>query len=562
MIVSTPIVVSGPIQLPEGHPTWAATVPECFLARARLTPTAQAFTEFNGREWRTHDWQQVVQDVAAWAKRLRAAGLSPGEHCVTICENRYEWLLIDLAIQFVGAVHVPLSPLLPGKQLVEIIEHCQARLIVASSSIQADKLTPLDRSSADRLIVLNTLPTRESCTDTGAPVDFAVAETGCSLAEPDSLISILYTSGTTGSPKGVMLTHENVMSNVRDKLSVLALGEHDVRLAWLPWTHIFGRVCDLYTGIAAGCHTVISQGRDFLFEELKQFRPTYLNGVPYFYEKCYRVLAARGELTLPGALGQLLGGRLRLANCGGAPLADHVFDYFRENGIELVCGYGLTETSPVLTSNRPKAWRRGSVGQPVPSVEICLAEDGEVLARGPNVMRGYFRDIGQTEEVLRDGWFHTGDLGRIDNDGFLYIVGRKKELIVLNTGVKVAPLALEHRVLAQSPLYHQCVVFGDRRDYLVALIVLDIREARRCWPDGNWEPDSLIIADERIREQVERDLQQALADRVPYEHIKKFAVMSQPFSVDDGLATAKQSLRREAIWLRYAAVIDDLYCPL
>lgn len=502
--------------------------------------------------WQTRTWQAVLDDVIRWANALRLVGLRTGDHCVTICENRYEWLLLDLGIQFVGAVHVPLNPLLTLSQMQQLIEHCQPRCVIASQREVVKSL-----SSADS-------PRIARCTSLDA---FAVAWTSpTSLAHenaplsPEDLLSIIYTSGTTGDPKGVMLTHSNVMSNVRSKLAMLPLSQQDVRLAWLPWTHIFGRVCDLYTGIAAGCQTIISRGRDFLFEELRAFAPTYLNGVPYFYEKCYRLLAARNELEHPDALNAILGGRIQVCNCGGAPLANHVFDYFRSRNVPLVCGYGLTETSPVLTSNRLDAWRRGSVGRAVPGVSLKLAADGEILATGPNVMVGYYRDPLHTAEVLQDGWFHTGDLGSFDAEGFLFITGRKKELIVLNTGYKVAPILLEHRLMAQLPVIHQCLVVGDRRDFLAALIVLDVEEANRRWPRLRLSVvDSRVIRDDEVNDYVSAAARCALFDCAPHEQIGRFALLSKPFSIADGLVTAKQSLRRDAIQTYFATLIDDLY---
>ncbi|MFM7739557.1 MAG: AMP-binding protein, partial [Planctomycetota bacterium] len=280
------------------------------------------------------------------------------------------------------------------------------------------------------------------------------------------LLTILYTSGTTGDPKGVMLTQRNVVANAYSKCATLPLGPEDIRVCWLPLSHIFARVCDLVTGILAGCETVLSRGRDFVLDECRQFHPTYMNAVPYFYERCYRLLLQAGQLNNNEALGKLLGGQIRICNCGGAPLADHVFDYFREAGIGLVTGYGLTEAAPVVTSNRPGAWRRGSVGQVISGVEIKLAEDGEVLARGENIMPGYYRNPDATGRALRDGWLHTEDLGHLDQEGYLYLNGRKDDLIVLSTAKKVYPADLENLLLA-SPAITQCCLFGDRRNFLV-----------------------------------------------------------------------------------------------
>lgn len=540
------------------------TIPEWLIARAEAMPHATAYVQPGPSEPVGWTWQAVIAGVAHYAHQLRARGTRAGDRCVTIGENRIEWILLDLAIQSLGAVHVPLQPVLSGKHLAELIAHCEPQCVVALTQAALGKL-PTAAHARERLIAVQEndldVPVLEPFRAVPTP-PCAVAEWKDRLAagtDADQVTTLLYTSGTTGRPKGVMLSHRNLVSNMIAKLATLPLGPDDVRLAWLPWTHIFGRLCDLYTGIAAGCETVISRGREDLFDELRAFRPTYLNGVPYFYEKCYRLLESRGELDRAGALSALLGGRMKLCNCGGAPLALHVFDYFRAAGIELICGYGLTETSPVLTSNRPAAWRRGTVGQAVPGVQLRVADDGEILARGPNVMLGYFRDPQQTAAVMADGWFHTGDLGEMDAEGYLTLRGRKKDLIVLNTGLKVAPSLLEH-LIANDPLISQCVVVGDRRNYLAALVTLDPDEQRRRWPILNFEESATdVVTESEVRRAVAQILASVLADRPPHEQIGAWAIIRRPFGFDDELVTAKHSLRREAIAARYQSVIEALY---
>ncbi|MFM7117375.1 MAG: AMP-dependent synthetase/ligase, partial [Planctomycetota bacterium] len=368
------------------------------------------------------------------------------------------------------------------------------------------------------------------------------------------LLTILYTSGTTGDPKGVMLTQRNVVANAYSKCATLPLGPEDIRVCWLPLSHIFARVCDLVTGILAGCETVLSRGRDFVLDECRQFHPTYMNAVPYFYERCYRLLLQAGQLNDQEALGKLLGGRMRICNCGGAPLADHVFDYFREAGIGLVTGYGLTEAAPVVTSNRPGAWRRGSVGQVISGVEIKLAEDGEVLARGENIMPGYYRNPDATGRALRDGWLHTGDLGYLDSEGYLHLNGRKDDLIVLSTAKKVYPTDLENLLLA-SPAITQCCLFGDRRNFLVAMVAIEPNELKAVAAAANTSTTAANWQEETVQQEFGR----LLAGRASHEQIGGVLILKEPFSTANGMLTAKQSMRRKEIHRHYSGELEKLY---
>ena len=514
-----------------------------FFAQAACNPTGSCLTFFEAGQWRTLSWQEAEQQVGIFAKRLLHLGVRPKDRVVQISENRYEWMILDLAIQAVGAVHIPINPQLTREQAQIQLTHCQPNLVVVSDETQRDKahsveiygekiwvydathrgelrFADLDRAIQPRLNALSLRRHAEANVD------------------QDSLMTILYTSGTTGQPKGVMLSQKNIVSNVKGKLSALPLGPEDVRLCWLPMSHVFSRVADQYTAYAAGCSSIISREPGQVFEELARFRPTYLNGVPYFYEKCYRILNAQDRLDEPGALLELLGGRVRLCNCGGAPLAHPIFDYFQSAGVELVTGYGLTEASPVVATNRPGANRRGSVGQVIDGVTMRIASDGEVLIQGPNVMVGYWQDNDQTERDVRDGWLHTGDLGEIDPDGYLTIIGRKKEMLITTGGHNISPLAIETRLLS-DPWINQCIVVGDRRDYLIALIVPAV-----------WPIDS---------QRLEARVKQCLHGLSRYEQIGRFLIIREPFSMEQGLLTPKGSLCREPILDRYANEIDQLY---
>ena len=327
----------------------------------------------------------------------------------------------------------------------------------------------------------------------------------CFATQPDDLATILYTSGTTGEPKGVMLTHGNLASNAMASLSLFDSQPGDLRLCWLPLSHIFARTSDLYSWLAGRSQMALAESREQILANCQALRPTVLCGVPYFFDKVRRYLEAelfapkgtvpfsaasintadsgkgdspRPDGQAPGKLIELLGGRMRFCTSGGAALPDATAEFFWQHGVKLVQGYGLTESSPVITVSPPSANRIGSVGQAIPGVEVRIAADGEILTRGPHVMRGYWNRPADTAAAIEGGWLHTGDLGRLDADGYLWITGRKKELIVTAGGKNIAPVQLES-LLTEDPLIAQAVVIGEGRNYLAALIVPD-REALRA----------------------------------------------------------------------------------
>lgn len=517
-------------------------------------------------DWEASSFSDFARDVARLGRGLELRGLEPGDRVALLAENGYGWVLADLALQAVGAVSVPLHTQLAAEQIGDQIEHSGCRLVFVSSAALYQRLS----SQLPRLgIVAPQVVTIGFTADDSATLDQLLAEgreeradelgwlaTSASRIRPDDLLTILYTSGTTGDPKGVMLTHRNVVANAYSKCATLPLGPADLRVCWLPLSHIFARVCDLVTALLTGCETILSRGRDQVLEECQRFRPTYMNAVPYFYERCYRLLQQSDQLGDRAGLQRLLGGRMRLCNCGGAPLADHVFDYFRESGIGLVTGYGLTEAAPVVTSNRPTAWRRGSVGQVIEGVEIRIAPDGEVLARGENVMPGYYRNPSATARAIQDGWLYTGDLGCVDAEGYLFLNGRKDDLIVLSTAKKVYPTEIENLLLA-SPAISQCCVFGDRQNFLVALLSVEpvALEAIAAKAGGSTQTAGW---QERV---LRGEVDQLLSGRARHEQLGNFLILAEPFSIADGLLTAKQSMRRKVIAQRYAAELERLYEP-
>ncbi|MEQ1904958.1 MAG: AMP-dependent synthetase/ligase [Pirellulaceae bacterium] len=538
------------------------TIPAFVQHQVETRPNAPAVSALDSERqtWFTRSWYQFASDISAIVRQL-SSRIGIDDRVVSIAENSYAWMVTDLAIQICGGIHVPLHPQLTTEQLHELIDHSGAAAVVVSNAEQWGKVNARQKlaqcfSFSRELNECEHLPVGkiDLPPEVSDPLQLDLGR-----CRAESLVSILYTSGTTGQPKGVMVTQANVVANAYSKVATLPLAADDVRVCWLPMTHIFARVCDLFTAYLAGCHTVVSRGRDFLFEELREFQPTYLNAVPFFYERCYRKLK-QTQLVTARDLQTLLGGQMKLCNCGGAPLAGEIFDFFRERQIELVTGYGLTESSPVLTSNRPGACKRGSVGQAIPEVEIRIAADGEVLARGPNVMVGYYRESAASQMTLRDGWLHTGDLGHLDDEGYLFLTGRKKDLIVTSGGKKIAPTNLENLLLAE-PLFEQAIVVGDRRDFLIALLVINqVELARQGFAIAmDRSLPAIVLNDANLRNHVRIQVDRLLSGFSKYEQIVDFILLSQPFTTEDGSATAKGGLRRHIIVEKFADEINELY---
>jgi long-chain acyl-CoA synthetase len=446
-------------------------------------------------------------------------------------------------------VHASLTP----TQIAYQIRDSQARVALVSTTQQSAKLA----EAADvRVLCYETDWSAGELLPEAPPV----SQTPAFSAAPEDLATILYTSGTTGEPKGVMLSHVNLVSNATGTLEAFTVTPDDLRLTWLPLSHIFARTCDLYAWIAAGNQLALAESRETILPDCAAVRPTLMNGVPYFFDKVQKLLVEKGLADTPGKLLELLGGRIRCLCSGGAALPDHTARFFQQRGVLLVQGYGLTESSPVITVCNMEAHKLGTVGRPIREVQVRIAEDGEVLARGPNIMMGYWQKPRDTAAVLEDGWLHTGDLGEIDSDGFLRITGRKKELIVTAAGKNIAPVYLES-LLTEDPLIAQALVIGDGRNYLTALLVpnqaaleteLAARQMRLAEID-DWRHD------ERVRAIYAERIARRLAEVSTTEQVRKFELLDRPFAPDTGELTPTLKLRRGVICSRYSGVIDSLY---
>ena len=426
------------------------------------------------------------------------------------------------------------------------------------AAIAADSGTPLKNGTGSEQHPAN--PERNGGREVPVPIFQHPAGTLAPASDPSDLATILYTSGTTGEPQGVMLSHRNLVFNAFASVAAWDPPPDELRLSWLPLSHIYARTADLYAWLTGGSQLALAESRETLLADCAAVQPTFINGVPYFYEKVTRHLAETGRADEPGALLTLLGGHIRMCCSGGAALPDHVAEFFARSGVPLVQGYGLTETSPVITTGTPRSQRLGTVGPPIPGVEVAIADDGEILTRGPHVMQGYWNRPEATAAALRDGWFHTGDLGQLE-DGFLRITGRKKELIVTAGGKNIVPGRLE-ALLNADPLVAQVMVIGEGKKYLAALIVPD-RDRLTAEIIAAQIPVTSAaeaVAHPRVRAFTMRSSAAAWPAFRATNRCASSSLLDRGFTIETGELTPTLKLRRAVVHQHFAEQIARLYC--
>jgi long-chain acyl-CoA synthetase len=511
-----------------------------------------------------HDypWSCYRAEALACAASLVNAGIKPGDRVGLFAENRREWLVADMGILTAGAVNVtPHAPLTPVQVQYELADSGCSWLLV-STQAQLDKVLQV----RDQLSDIRGIVTFDSLSGT-LPADVCSWDTFVSRGRQllptlqdelakreaelngESLATIMYTSGTTGKPKGVMLTHGNLLSNAKAVLELTPPTPGDVLLSWLPYSHIYARTVDHYRMVMGGALMYLAESIDTLVTNLAESHPTHMNAVPRFYEK---VLANHGAK----ALRHIFGPRVKFLSSGGAPLPHAIAKVYQEAGLLLLQGYGLTESSPVISFNCPERYKLDTVGRALPGVEIRIADDGEVLSRGPHIMKGYWKKPDATAEAIRDGWLHTGDIGTLDADGFLSITGRKKELMVLSSGKKVVPPYLEGLILG-DPCIDQIMIVGEGKNFLTALVV-PAWDRMRATLNISGDEDTLS-RDPRVHEYIEKRLSSVLKDVTSWEQVKKFVVLSRPFTVAAEELTVSLKMRRGVILDHNRALIDELY---
>ncbi len=546
--------------------TQTPTLLHLFAARLAADADAPALLWHDGAQYQTDTWTTLAADAERLAGGLARQGIVAGDMVAQLSENRREWILADLAIQAVGGVHVPLHATLSGPEIARQLRHCQAKLLFASSAEQFAKLTAVWGELPDELsIVLYDAAAAEGNPDRrvvslaewmgdlpGTPEANFWPAAADRLAA-DGLATVIYTSGTTGRPQGVMLSQRNLVFNTLATLEAFGFQRADLRLNFLPFSHVFARTCELYTWLAAGSRLALARSRETLLADAAAVQPTVMNGVPYFFSKvCGHVVANHLQQT-PGVIAGMFGGRLALCCSGGAPLGRAEFEVFAAQGIELLEGYGLTETSPVITCNRLGNAKAGTVGLALPGVEIRIADDDEILTRGEHVMRGYLHDPEATAGVIRDDWLYTGDLGTLDEQGFLTITGRKKELIVTSLGKKIVPTAIE-ALLCADPAIEQAMVVGDGQKVLAALIVPAPQLVGEHVGDGG-PPNEC----DSLRDVIGQAIAARLNEVSKEAQVRSFYLCERPFAVETGELTPSLKLCRPNVMNSFAPAISSLF---
>ena len=517
-------------------------------------------------------WNALGDAVRRAATGFRELGVKPGDRVIQIADNSIEWIVCDLAIQMARAIHVPVHASLTAEQILEQISDCQASCIVVGDSQQFAKLMALadqlndtipfvthgdvPRISSQKRIVKTLQEVQEVSDDEAA----ALEAESLDLLTPASIATILYTSGTTGRPKGVVLSQRNLVSNTIATVEAFGLQPTELRICFLPFSHIFARTCDLYTWIRRGSEIALVESLETILPDCMRVQPDTINGVPYFYQRVHRYLVEQGKADEPESLKKVLGGNIKLCCSGGAALPDYIYDFFWQHDVPILQGYGLTESSPVITVNSPSAYKRGTVGKPISGVDVRISSEGEIQAKGPNIMSGYWDNPDATKRMIKDGWLCTGDLGEFDDEGFLKITGRKKEIIVTAAGKNIAPIYLEE-LLTADPLIAQAVVIGDGRSFLTALIVPDperiraaVRKLRILPISKRW-----VLNHPKVRSMYQAIIQERLSEVSHYEQIRRFYLMDRGFTMQTREMTPKLSLKRKRIEENCQDIIESMY---
>ena len=565
-----------------------------------------------GGTYQDISYTELGESVDAFSKGLNALGVQKGDRVALLSENRPEWAITDFGCLKAGAVTVPMFSTLTAAQVGYILKDSGSKIICVSTSSQLEKVTAIrdEVPTLEQIIVFD--PIEGECPE-GVIQFEAVCELdgqgqgigvrNPSYASEDDIATIIYTSGTTGAPKGVMLTHANFISNLQACKSLIDISDADVLLSFLPLSHVFERLGGHYLPLISGAKVAYAESTFTVAQNMREVAPTVMLSVPRLYETMHdRILRAVQEGSSlkqkifhwgvsvgssvssaiqkgkkPSAILQLqqniadklvfaklkaaTGGRLRFFVSGGAALPQSIAEFFHAAGILILEGYGLTETSPVISMNHPAQWKFGSVGAPVPGVEVQIAEDGEILTRGPHVMKGYFNNESATAEVINgEGWFHTGDIGIIDEDGFVKITDRKKNIIVLSNGKNVAPQPIESE-LVQSPFINQIILVGNERKNLAALIVPNF-DALKAWAaENNVATDDLatMLETREVKQLIQREIRSRLTDFADFEQVRRFTLLDKEFSQEADEMTPTLKLKRNVIIERYGEAIEKMY---
>jgi long-chain acyl-CoA synthetase len=542
---------------------------------------------------------------------LKALGFEQGDKMIILSESRPEWIISDLGCLCLGGITVPIYTSLMSEPIKYIIDNSDAKIVVYSTQEQGEKIEAIK----NELTKVEHYITFSEEAPEGVMTFARVLEKGQKIAEqkpelfeelalkvkPDDIASIIYTSGTTGIPKGVMLTHSNFFSNVKSVSTIIEFSENDTVLSWLPLSHVLERMVT-FTLLYKGCTIAYAESMELVAENMPEVKPHIMVSVPRLFEKFYskvmdNVLSSSplkrkiffwaanvgkeyGQRKLlnqpiPGGLqfkrnlahklvfSKIIaktGGRVRFFVSGGAPLSKDIAEFFYALGLVVLEGYGLTETSPVIAVNTFDNLKFGSVGKAIPGVEVKIAEDGEILTKGPHVMEGYYKMEAETNEAMEGGWFRTGDIGHLDEEGFLVITDRKKDILVTAGGKNVAPQPIEN-VLKTNPYISNAVVIGDRKKFISALLVPDFEKLEEYAKSNNiaYENQGELARKEEILNFMLAEVDRSTPTLASYEKIKKIALLDRDFEIEKGEITPTLKVKRNIVEEKYKNIIDSIY---
>ena len=560
-------------------------------------------------------YQEFKEETEKFAFGLAALGIKKDDKIAIISENRPEWVYSDMAILGLGAIDVPVYPSLTSESIEFILENSESKGVIVSNKFQLNKILKI-RDHLKNLQFIILLNEKDIISDKPALYTFKdVQEMGNiyknnhpnhfsdsrKRVKENDVCTIIYTSGTTGEPKGVVLTHKNILSNVHAALESFPIYESDIFLSFLPLCHIFERMGGYYAGFSAGSSICFAESIESVAQNMLEVKPTVMTTVPRLFERIYSKVIKNVESQKPlkqkifywavdvgkkyvnakqeGKTSPLLtaqykiadtlvfkklrektGGRLRFFISGGAALAKDLGEFFEAVGLKIREGYGLTESSPVIAVNRVDDFKFGTVGKPIPGVEVKIASDGEILARGPNIMPGYYKNRKETDAVIKDGWLHTGDIGEFDSEGYLKITDRKKHLFKTPAGKYIAPTPIENLFLA-SKYIDQFMLIGDRRTFLSALIVPDFESIKEYADSHNIPYNNLedLVKKKEIYDLIDKDMSQFQKKLANYERVRKFKLLEKPFSLESGEITPSLKIKRKFVEERYGYLIEEMY---
>ncbi len=591
-------------------------IPDMFYRVCDRYDDKVAFRFKENGKWQDLTYSRLVELVESFALALLELGIRKGDRVGFVSENRIEWIISNFAVSLIGAVDVPIFPILTAKQEEYIFSNCGVSCLIVSNNFQLNKVMQFkdDLETLRQIIVLNDDFTTQ---DPAVRSYKDMVARGLELRPnhgreyfdkkinkiaSDDLLTLIYTSGTTGDPKGVMLTHGNLCSNIKDANAVFGNLEQHTTLLFLPLCHAYERTSGFYTLFSGGAQINMAESIDVVASNLREVSPTIMTSVPKLLEtikkKIFHAMSketpskqkvfnwavevgskyvrnkldGKNSITLKAQykiadklvfskLRDRVGGRLNRIISGGAALADDVYEFFMAMGVNVQQGYGLTEASPVVAVNRIDNIEIGTIGTPFNSVEVKIAEDGEILVKGPNVMKGYWNDIAATKEAIdSDGWLHTGDVGQFTKKGNLKITDRKKYIFVNSGGKNIAPQPIEN-VLAQSRYIDHCMLIGDMREYITALITPDFVQLKELAEEFGitYSNETELISNDRIVKHIKKEIDYLQKDFAKFERIRKFSLLSKPFTVEDGELSPKMSVKRHVVEQKYSDMIDDMY---